>query len=182
MFGFFPWQRVNQGVAGCMNTRALTSKYTLSLPANESGLPKPINTVVSKGMNQHVFKSKTTMKDCISSVPRTCQTSEEIKHLTLFIPIICSTRDISVTIPATWVSKMPQSLGRPLLHFSVVYWFLTQCLIVFPVPLNGFVAMGFVHLTQSIPFIFTIKLKLLLLGAAQHLSSFSEGKLCHYLN
>lgn len=88
---FFPW-----GERGwmkvwliCMNTRALTSKYTLSLPCQrEWAPPKPINTVVSKGMNQHVFKSKTAMKDCISSVPRTCQTSEEIKHLTLFIPII----------------------------------------------------------------------------------------------
>lgn len=28
------------------------------------------------------------MKDCISSVPGTCQTTEEIKHLTLFIPNI----------------------------------------------------------------------------------------------
>lgn len=73
----------------CINTTILPPEYTLisSLPM-DVGAPKPINTVVSKGMNQHVFKSKTAMKDCIRSVPRTCQTTEEIKHLTLFIPNI----------------------------------------------------------------------------------------------
>lgn len=58
------------------------SKPSYNIPrANLFALPQTI-LVLGWGMNQHVFKSKADRKDCISSVPRSCQSPEEIKGVT----------------------------------------------------------------------------------------------------
>ena len=68
VLGFFlRRERVNQGVAHLHKDNSSDSRlHPISSLPMYVGSPKPINTAVSKGMNQHVFKSKTAWKTALA--------------------------------------------------------------------------------------------------------------------